>query len=170
MAHRDSYTFTMPGKNAICIAIDGLRASALGAYGNTWHPTPALDLLASQSEIFDCTWSDHPTLTGFYDGAWSYKGANIAQALTAQGVDTSLTTDDRQLAERAEAAGFSEVRCLEVPAVESASVVADTELARLFAVAIDQLESWRSSNDAAGFTPAHCTGLGMRPSNSASRF
>ena len=60
----------MPNRNAIVIAVDGLRASALGAYGNTWHPTAALDRLASESLVFDWLIADSPQLAGFYRAAW----------------------------------------------------------------------------------------------------
>jgi len=132
----------MPVRNAICIAVDGLRASSLGAYGNTWHATPALDALASQSLVVDWMWSDFPTLEGFYSSVWNAGERVLAKALTAAGVVAALTTDDRWTAERAEAAGFSEVRCLETGTQQSAAAVDETEFAQLFAIAIDHLQTW----------------------------
>ena len=35
--------------NVICLAIDRLHLGHLGAYGNAWINTPAIDRLASQS-------------------------------------------------------------------------------------------------------------------------
>jgi len=133
----------MPTRNAIVIAVDGLRVSALGAYGNTWHPTSALDALASQSQVFDWMWSDQPTLEGFYKAVWGEGEHPLVDQLAAVNVETALTTDDRWLAEKGEAAGFSEVRCLEIRSQQSAAAMADTELAQLFAVAIDQLQTWQ---------------------------
>jgi hypothetical protein len=136
------YIVAMPIRHILCITIDGLRASALGAYGNTWHPTPALDLLASQSQVFDWMLCDRPTLEGFYASVWQGSGAPLIEQLTAAGVQTALTTDDRTVAERAEATGFAEIRRIEFTSEQSATNVAETELAQLFAMAVDQLEGW----------------------------
>jgi arylsulfatase A-like enzyme len=137
----------MPVRHAVCITIDGLRASALGAYGNTWHPTPALDLLASQSQVVDWMLCDRPTLPGFYASVWGGSGNSLAEQLTAAGVQAALTTDDRAIAERAEATGFAEIRRIEFTAEQSAATVAETELAQLFAVAVDQMEAWANAED-----------------------
>jgi hypothetical protein len=137
----------MPVRHAICIAIDGLRASALGAYGNTWHPTPALDLLASQSQVIDWMLCDRPTLDGFYASVWRVPGISLAEQLAAAGVQAALTTDDSVIAERAEATAFAEIRRIEFTAEQSAATVVETELAQLFAVAIDQVEGWASAED-----------------------
>jgi arylsulfatase A-like enzyme len=132
----------MPIRNIICISVDGLRASALGAYGNTWHPTPALDALASQSRVIDWMFVDRPTLDGFFDAAWKADGESLIEQLRDAGFQCACTTDDAIVAERAEVAGFGEVRHLEFASRETAATVADTELAQLFAVAIDQLAAW----------------------------
>lgn len=60
----------MPARHAICIVVDGLRASALGCYGNTWAPTPALDQMASQSLVVDWMTCDSPYLEDFYHSVW----------------------------------------------------------------------------------------------------
>jgi hypothetical protein len=141
------YSMAMPIRHAICITIDGLRASAVGAYGNTWHPTPALDLLASQSQVLDWMLCDRPTLPGFYASVWGGPGNSLAEQLSAAGVQAALTTDDRTIAERAEATGFAEIRRIEFTAEQSATSVAETELAQLFAVAVDQMEAWASAEN-----------------------
>lgn len=132
----------MPVRHVVCISVDGLRASALGAYGNTWHPTPALDMLASRSQVFDWMLCDRPTLEGFYGSAWLEAGRELAEQLGASGVQTALTTDDRAVAELAEASGFGEIRRIEFTSEQSALTIAETELAQLFAVAVDQFEGW----------------------------
>jgi arylsulfatase A-like enzyme len=158
----------MPTRYAIVIAVDGLRASALGAYGNTWHPTPALDRLASESRVFDWMIVDSPQLAGFYRAAWFgletprdgvereltqlSDGPSLARRFESTGVQTALTTDDHWVAEQADQLGFSEVRGLEFPEPATADAVADTELAQLFAIAADQIESW-SVADAATAAP-----------------
>lgn len=152
----------MPNRYAIVIAVDGLRASALGAYGNTWHPTPALDRLASESLLFDWMIADSPQLAGFYRAAWfgvetprdgverelTQLGdvPSLARCLESAGIQAALTTDDQWLAEQADQLGFGEVRGLEFPEPATAEAVADTELAQLFAIAADQIESWRAAD------------------------
>src|SRR5262249_29498181 len=44
----------------VVIAVDGLPAWALGAYGNDWIPTPNLDEFAAQSVVFDQHIADVP--------------------------------------------------------------------------------------------------------------
>lgn len=163
----------MPTRHAIVIAVDGLRASALGAYGNTWSPTPSLDLLASQSRVFDWLIADSPTLEGFYRAVWNGLAvpldgveagvarqeleASLLRRLAASGVRAALVSDSEWVAERAEAIGFDEVRRLEFasPTVAAASV-ADTEMAQLAAIAADQVESW-------GLAAAESTDAGDQP-------
>lgn len=156
----------MPPRHAIVIAVDGLRASALGAYGNTWHPTPALDRLASESLLFDWMTVDSPALAGFYRAAWlgapaprdgveltnlkplaAAHPAGLLPQLLAAGVAASLTTDDVWLAEQGDQLGFRDVRALEFPHPATAESMADTELAQLFAIAADQLEQWSVAED-----------------------
>ena len=147
----------MNHRSAIVIAIDGLRASALGAYGNAWQPTPALDSLASQSLTVDWMWCDSPGLDGFYRAVWqgtpAKSSANTVTAadevastlprrLAAVGVYAALTTDDPWVAAEADARQFAEVRHIEAPATEPAATVADTALAQLVAIAVDQLVAW----------------------------
>lgn len=43
----------MPSATRIVVTVQGLRASALGAYGNTWFPTLGLDRLAAASTVYD---------------------------------------------------------------------------------------------------------------------
>lgn len=141
----------MPVRNAIVIAVDGLRASALGTYGNTWHDTPALDRLASQSLVLDSMWCATPTRDGFYRDIWG-----SAQPVgPPYGIDSALITDDPWVAQAADVRGFSEVRHLEMDAAELASTVADTSLAQLFTVATDYLATWTdaSANADAGVPP-----------------
>jgi arylsulfatase A-like enzyme len=48
--------------NAVCMIIDRLHAGYVGAYGNAWIETPALDRLASRSVVFDRALIDSPQL------------------------------------------------------------------------------------------------------------
>src|SRR5205814_6678858 len=44
----------------VVIAVDGLPAWALGAYGNEWIATPNFDEFAAQSIVFDQHFADVP--------------------------------------------------------------------------------------------------------------
>jgi arylsulfatase A-like enzyme len=160
----------MPNRYAIVIAVDGLRASALGAYGNTWHPTPSLDRLASESVVFDWMIADSPQLAGFYRAAWFgvdpprdgverdlttlEAASSVANGLASQRVQLALTTDDQWLAEQADQLGFGEVRGLEFAEPATADAVADTELAQLFGIAADQIEHWQAAESDASLDDA----------------
>lgn len=137
----------MPARYALVIAVDGLRASALGAYGNAWYETPSLDALASQSHVVDWLWCDCPTTTGFYRAVWQGQGgdaatpsavASLAKLLADAGLTTVLTTDEPQLAD---AADFAEICRVEGQDDQTAATIDETSLAQLFAVAAEQLES-----------------------------
>jgi arylsulfatase A-like enzyme len=126
----------MPSRHALVIAIDGLRASALGAYGNTWHDTPAIDALAAQSCVHDWMWSTSTKLEDFYRAVWQGEHA-LLRSLAEQGVNAALTTDDATVAD-APFADFTEVCCLDFAAAELAPTIADTAMAQLFALAAQQ--------------------------------
>ena len=56
--------------NAICLVVDRLHTGHLGAYGNSWIETPALDRLAGQAFTFDQTLIDSPRLESLYRSYW----------------------------------------------------------------------------------------------------
>lgn len=68
----------------IVIAIDGLRAAALGAYGQTAYETPAFDTLAADAVTHDWCYAPTPHPADLY--------ARLADRLRR----FSLVTDDRQ--------------------------------------------------------------------------
>lgn len=100
----------MTDDNLIVISIDGLRASALGAYGNTWHQTPALDALAAQSTVYSQLLAEHWTPARFWESVWGPNGATGGSTLPAhvggQGWRSLLVTDDAAVAELDAAAAF----------------------------------------------------------------
>lgn len=51
---------------AILVVIDGLRADAVGAYGNDQASTPFLDRLSAESILFDFAFCLEPSLESFY--------------------------------------------------------------------------------------------------------
>ena len=88
-----------------CLVVDGLRASALGSYGNTSFPTPQLDAMASRSLVVDWLWADSPLLDGFYRSVWQGQHAlrqaqvkgHLIQQLADVGVQQWLISDDTWL-------------------------------------------------------------------------
>jgi arylsulfatase A-like enzyme len=134
----------MKRRVAIVIAVDGLRASALGAYGNTAQATPALDALASQSVVVEWMLCTSPELSAFYGAAWGEPP--LPQRIGAEGGAATLITDDSEVAERGDAAGFANVLLVELPSTDAAETVSDTSLAKLFAVAAELIAD-RSSDD-----------------------
>jgi arylsulfatase A-like enzyme len=140
--------------HALVIAIDGLRASALGAYGNTWYDTPALDALAAQSVVHDWMWCPSTDLGEFYAGLWQGHPP-LVRRLADAGVSATLTTDDPALTD-ARASDFAEVCRFEMAAEDLASSIADTSLARLFALAAQQLQTAGESILQHSQTPSSC--------------
>lgn len=139
--------------NAIVIAVDGLRASALGAYGNTWHPTPALDEFASQARLADWMWCTSAKLEDFYATVWSgapgkaltkegARGGVPGSLFGARGIAASLLTDDSRVASLAECAGFAEIEQIDPGPGKTAESIEQTALGQLFAAAADHLRRW----------------------------
>ena len=121
----------MPAPIAIVISVDGLRASALGAYGGGWSETPALDRLASQAQVFDWMYCESLLAADFFPAVWG--------GLVSAVEGSRLVTDDPQVAVRGEATGFSEVLLLEGDRSDAAGDVVETGLAHLFAAAAEGL-------------------------------
>ncbi|HYO25079.1 MAG TPA: sulfatase-like hydrolase/transferase [Lacipirellulaceae bacterium] len=128
----------MSERRAVVIAVDGLRASALGPYGNTWHPTPVIDALAAQSVLVEWMYRESASLEEFYRTLWG-GGAPLRHSVEAPPVAGAVVTDDARVAAWAHEARFAEVIELDLPAGESAEEVEGTELAALMAVAAQQL-------------------------------
>ena len=61
----------MNQNDIIVIAIDGLGASALGAYGNTWFETPCLDELACESVLAEWCFAPATGLDAVYRSLWT---------------------------------------------------------------------------------------------------
>ncbi|MGD9637390.1 MAG: sulfatase-like hydrolase/transferase [Pirellulales bacterium] len=133
----------MAQENILVIAVDGLRASALGAYGNTTYPTPALDQFAAQSLLADWCFVDAVELPQIYRQLWGGE-PSLLKSLADRGYGLTLVTDDARVAELAEARAFND--CVKVAEAEPcrAEDIGDTALARVFAGAIEQVEAVQS--------------------------
>lgn len=155
--------------NTICIVIDGLRASALGTYGNTWYGTPALDHLAAESMVAEWMLTGAPSLASFYREAWdgvhalrsrepALSPAKPASHLTAEslplrlaaaGYHLSLVTDDLWLDRYAETMSLKQdlwdAHWLNTETHRPAPTIAETAIGQVFTTAIEQFESWQDS-------------------------
>jgi len=139
--------------NAIVLVIDRLHCGYVGAYGNSWIATPAIDRLASEGFLFDQCLIDSPRLETLYRSLWlgshalaparpSEDQRGLARLLAARGIAATLLTDDPAVASHPLADGFE--MFLSLPAAERGEVVQtpeETHLAGCFAQLVDQLES-----------------------------
>ncbi len=153
------YIRDMPRSNILVVVIDGLRASALGAYGNTTYPTSALDRLAAQSLVFDACYAPAVELADVYSALWQARYsigkkttptlpaedrdrcANLPRRLGESGYQTTLVTDDRQLLEFEGGRDFDD--CVQVACHNKNALATDlsaTSLAQLFAAAGEVIE------------------------------
>lgn len=119
---------------ALVIAIDGLRASALGTYGNTSYPTPHFDELASRSLVVDWLLGTSPTLESFYQGAWADLGRSKARRW--------LFSDDNDVVQSASESSFDKIIAVEAGASHAAADFESTHAAGFFARAVEQLAAW----------------------------
>jgi len=159
----------MTPRNAICIVVDGLRASALGTYGNTWYGTPSLDRLASQSLVAEWMMIDRPELDAFYRGVWEGVHAlrparpdllpaglpepsqSLPLRLAWAGVQQTLVTDELWLDGHADRMSLEQpfpeqpwwdTHWLDTETNRPSPTIADTSLGKVFAAAIEQIETW----------------------------
>jgi hypothetical protein len=159
----------MPSSNILVVVIDGLRASALGAYGNTSHPSPVLDEFASESLLLDACYAPSVDLRGIYGSLWqsihparasrsaadvatgTSKDVSLPRMLSESGFHTTLVTDEPHLASFVGADDFHERVEVRNAIAEGglrarAEEISDTNLVRLFSTACEIIER---SSDAA---------------------
>jgi arylsulfatase A-like enzyme len=138
----------MTARHILVVAVDGLRASALGAYGNTAYGTPALDKLATDSFLFDSCFAPTAELPAVYRALWQslhplrtndYAAGKLTlpDALAERDYQSILLTDAADVAEFGAAAGFGE--CVQISGDPDMRTddISQTALARLFADACD---------------------------------
>ncbi|QEG35634.1 sulfatase-like hydrolase/transferase [Bythopirellula goksoeyrii] len=130
----------MENRLALVIVVDGLRASALGTYGNIIYPTPYLDALAARSLVVEWLLASSPDLSDYYEAVWH----DLPNNLYESNVRSWLLTDDHLIAKRAEEGCFTEVFLYESPAKASASEVDQSHFARFFDQASEQLAQWQA--------------------------
>jgi hypothetical protein len=134
----------MSGKNILVVAVDGLRAAALGAYGNTWYETPQLDQFAAESFLAEWCFAASPDLADIYRELWfgchplrpadhGTSSLSLVRQCAERGVRTRLITDDPALAEFPGGGDFDDVVALPKAAPAIAPDLGATHLATLFA-------------------------------------
>jgi len=150
-------------RNAICIVVDGLRASALGTYGNTWYGTSSLDRFAAQSTVAEWMMINAFELELFYRSVWEGVHAlrpmrldsgpvgladslSLPMRLATAGIQQTLVTDDLWLDGHA---GRMPVpphlwdrHWLDTETDRLASTIDATALGKVFAAAIERFEAW----------------------------
>lgn len=150
----------MAEDHLVVVAVDGLRASALGAYGNTSFPTPALDRLAAESLVVDWCFAGATDLSLVYRELWQSahplrphgRDATrpaLPQLLSERGYATTLITDDNELLSWNTAGLFDRRVEAAQPATTRAEDIAQTSLARVFAAASDVIGETAGSKSTA---------------------
>ncbi len=141
--------------NAVCLVIDRLHAGYVGAYGNTWIETPALDRLASRSLLLDQALVDSPDLERLYRSYWQGWHAlcrqeppesrpSLAGMLRDAGVTTALLTDEPRIARHPLAEDFEELIEIDPPwQPQTAAAIDQTHFGRCFVEMIEWLQSAR---------------------------
>ena len=160
----------MRADNILVLAIDGLRASAIGAYGNTSYPTPALDELAAESFLLDACFADAIELPIIYRALWQgmhplrsdasvESSASLPRFLRERGYATVLVTDDPLVASLPAAEGFDECVAIARETPVRAGEISQTAMAGFFSTVCEQLEHEPSSSSAARFVWVHARGF-----------
>jgi arylsulfatase A-like enzyme len=140
--------------NAICLVVDRLHTGYLGAYGNSWIDTPAVDRMASRSLVFDQALVDSPHLDRLYRSYWqgchalcpeaSSSRPGLAALLRESGVTTALLTDEPLVARHPLAVDFDELIEIDPPwQPHGADLIEQTHFARCFVEIINWLEAAR---------------------------
>ena len=152
---------------AIVVVLDGLGASYLGPYGNTWIETPTFNELASQSWLLEQATIDTPNLERLYRSLWSGRHASwtaelpepsdsLPQRLRKAGGTTWLLTDEPVCAQHPLAAACERIQLMAVEEDDATATAAEeTGFAQLMAAAIDALDR----GDAPQLTWVHARAL-----------
>ena len=136
-----SKNFLLTVYDYLCITVDGLHGGMIGAYGNAWIQTPAIDALAAESVVFDRYYTNSLDIVTVFDSLW----AELPGELRNKGYRTILLTDDTDVFHHPSAVGFSEVHRLDTSHTRSpADYVEQTLFFEALATVVDLLESKRS--------------------------
>ena len=154
--------------NVICLVVDRLHLGHLGAYGNSWISTPAVDRFAAEAFTFDQALLDGPSLEVLYRSYWQGLHAmcrpasadshpSLPALLRNADFSTALLTDERLLVKHPSAVEFDELIEIDPPwQPQTASQVEETHLAQCFVRAVE----WIGEADHPFFLWCHLAGLG----------
>lgn len=142
----------MENRLAVVIVVDGLRASALGTYGNTVSTTPQLDEIGARSLVVEWLLSNGTNAPGFY------KDIQTSAALKGDSAKRWLLTDDAAVGDQL-SASFEEVLLVEGGLAESADGIDGTHAAQFFALALEQVAARPMSLRDGGLFWIHFSGL-----------
>jgi len=144
----------MNPRHVICLVVDGLRASALGTYGNTISPTPHCDHLASRSAVVEWLISDSVCSKHFYRSCWQGTHAlrsssptsqsSLPELLAQAGILRWMITDDPHVADMAEEKGFEESLFAGTNNEQSAAQIEETSAAKFVSFVAENLDEWRN--------------------------
>ncbi|MDR3182408.1 MAG: sulfatase-like hydrolase/transferase [Planctomycetaceae bacterium] len=133
--------------NVLCISIDGLHCGMIGAFGNTWIQTPAIDSLAAESVLFDRYYTNTLDLSAVF-GTFS----NSREQFVKENTRSFLITDDTDVYLHHYSDGFDEKHCLERQFPNSAgnkpvTLLEETQFCKAFAAATDILDRFNPDTE-----------------------
>jgi arylsulfatase A-like enzyme len=164
----------MTAPDILVVVVDGLRASALGAYGNTTYPTAALDRFAAESILFDWCFALCTDLPGIYRACWHAEHParslqasiplSLPKLLASIGYSTALITDEPVLTSIAAADGFHQCIQLQIPPTfpkQQPGDNSESSIAKFFADTCDFIASAKptSRSDSPRLLWAHSRGM-----------
>ncbi|MDR2704441.1 MAG: sulfatase-like hydrolase/transferase [Planctomycetaceae bacterium] len=124
--------------NIFCLSIDGFHSGMIGAYGNSWIQTPTLNLLASQSVLFDRCYVETLDLASIFDSLWQFR---------QQKKRTILLTDDNDIFFHAKANDFDKrYRLKPFDGQEPVSDLEETQFFTGLAAALDLFREQKNSS------------------------
>lgn len=125
--------------NIFCLSIDGFHNGMIGAYGNSWIQTPAIDLLASQSVLFDRCYVETMDLSAIFDSLWQFQKQKIKMR-------TVLLTDDNDIFFHTKANNFDKrYRLKPFEGQEPVSSLEETQFFTGLAAALDLFQEQKHS-------------------------
>ncbi|TWU38491.1 hypothetical protein [Novipirellula artificiosorum] len=148
----------MTEKKMIVISAEGLATAALGCFGSSWNPTPAIDRIASEGSVWEqmIAGSHSPTevLRNWWCGTETAETGEIARSVDwfsawRERGPIELITDCPDVSKSGIDAPFTVSTLIEPPSfhAEGAPVrqpceeIEETHLAELFAALLDRIES-----------------------------
>lgn len=145
-------------QHAIVFSLDRLSPAFLGPYGNTWLETPAFNKLADESLLAQQMLADSPDLELLFQSLWQgthaamptelrQQAPSLPSQLAEKGITATLISDDSSVTGWAEQHGFDEVCHLPTPSPGSTTSIAETQLARVVATAIEWLTTTLTQSD-----------------------